>query len=265
MSLHKNVARFALGYAALVEGGAALVRFRERSVAFTSAMERAIALDRRLVVIGDPDAGFHTRFMRAYGCGDVCVDLNGCPKCPMTVVRTSPRGRRPGSPTTRPSCSCPASSNTSWTSMPPSKRSLGWRAAPRMPSSSRSSRGRSRPACTPTPGGASRPRRASVDDSGAGTRGLRREARGDRRVGVLAARPSGRRDAADVGGQPRTSAHGGQAGEPNLGDQLRQARADLHRLGVSDQNRVLVYSAPSLARWAVSSGSASASSCEESR
>jgi len=28
-----------------------------------------------------------------------------------------------------------------------------------------------------------------------------------------------------------------------LGDQLRQARADLHRLGVSDQNRVLVYSA----------------------
>jgi len=28
-----------------------------------------------------------------------------------------------------------------------------------------------------------------------------------------------------------------------LSDQLRQARADLHRLGVSDQNRVLVGSA----------------------
>lgn len=28
-----------------------------------------------------------------------------------------------------------------------------------------------------------------------------------------------------------------------LADQLRQSRADLHRLGVSDQNRVLVYSA----------------------
>lgn len=28
-----------------------------------------------------------------------------------------------------------------------------------------------------------------------------------------------------------------------LTDQLRQARSDLHRLGVADQNRVLVYSA----------------------
>jgi hypothetical protein len=37
-------------------------------------------------VIGDPDAGFHTRLMRAYGCGDVCVDMNGCPRCPVTVV-----------------------------------------------------------------------------------------------------------------------------------------------------------------------------------
>ena len=49
-------------------------------------MERASALGRRLVVIGDPDAGMHTRLMRAYGCGDVCVDLNGCPRCPVTVV-----------------------------------------------------------------------------------------------------------------------------------------------------------------------------------
>jgi len=96
MSLPRNVARFALGYAALVEGGAALVRFRERSVAFASAMERAIALDRRLVVIGDPDAGFHTRFMRAYGCGDVCVDLNGCPRCPVTVVTDITKGATPG-------------------------------------------------------------------------------------------------------------------------------------------------------------------------
>jgi hypothetical protein len=46
-----------LGYAALVESGAAMVRFRERTVAFMSAMERATALGRRLVVIGDPDAG----------------------------------------------------------------------------------------------------------------------------------------------------------------------------------------------------------------
>ncbi len=29
----------------------------------------------------------------------------------------------------------------------------------------------------------------------------------------------------------------------SLADQLRQARCDLHRLGVADQNRVLVYAA----------------------
>jgi len=28
-----------------------------------------------------------------------------------------------------------------------------------------------------------------------------------------------------------------------LGDQLRQARVDLHRLGIADQNRALLYSA----------------------
>jgi hypothetical protein len=58
-------------------------------------IERAAALDRRLVVIGDPDAGMHTRLWRAYGCGDVCVDLNGCPKCPMTVVADITKGPIP--------------------------------------------------------------------------------------------------------------------------------------------------------------------------
>lgn len=82
----KTIARLTLGYAALVEGSAAIVRFRERSAAFKSASERAATLGRKLVVVGDPDAGMHTRLLRAYGCGDVCVDLNGCPKCPVTVV-----------------------------------------------------------------------------------------------------------------------------------------------------------------------------------
>ena len=36
-----------------------------------------------------------------------------------------------------------------------------------------------------------------------------------------------------------------------LADQLRQARADLHRLGISDQNRALVYSAISAATGVV--------------
>ena len=82
----RSAARLILAYVALVEGCAALIRFRERSLAFKTAAERADALGRRLIVIGDPDAGFHTRLMRAYGCGDVCVDMNGCPRCPVTVV-----------------------------------------------------------------------------------------------------------------------------------------------------------------------------------
>lgn len=96
MTLPRTAARFILGYVGLVEGAAALIRFRERSAAFKLAVERAAALERRLVVIGDPDAGMHTRLLRAYGCGDVCVDMNGCPKCPVTVVADITKGPIPG-------------------------------------------------------------------------------------------------------------------------------------------------------------------------
>lgn len=95
MSFHRSAARFVLGYVGAVEGAAALIRHRERTAAFQAAIERATALDRRLVVIGDPDAGMHTRLWRAYGCGDVCVDLNGCPRCPMTVVADITKGPIP--------------------------------------------------------------------------------------------------------------------------------------------------------------------------
>ena len=92
----KTIARLTLGYAALVEGSAALVRFRERSAAFKSASERAATLGRKLVVVGDPDAGMHTRLLRAYGCGDVCVDANGCPRCPTTIVADITKGPTEG-------------------------------------------------------------------------------------------------------------------------------------------------------------------------
>jgi hypothetical protein len=95
MSMPRLAARLILGYAGVIEGTAALIRFRERTAAFELAMERATALGRRLVVIGDPDAGLHTRLLRAYGCGDVCVDANGCPKCPVTVVADITRGPIP--------------------------------------------------------------------------------------------------------------------------------------------------------------------------
>lgn len=47
-------------------------------------------------VIGDPDAGMHTRLRRAYGCGDVCVDAKGCPMCPVVRVANIAAGPVPG-------------------------------------------------------------------------------------------------------------------------------------------------------------------------
>ena len=57
-------------------------RFRSRERLFDLARKRAALLGRPLVVIGDPDTGMHTRLARAYDCGELCVDLTGCPSCP---------------------------------------------------------------------------------------------------------------------------------------------------------------------------------------
>ena len=92
----QTLARLILGYIGIVEGSAAMIRFRERTRTFELAVNRAVSLGRRLVVIGDPDAGMHTRLMRAYGCGDVCIDLRGCPKCPATIVADITSGPIPG-------------------------------------------------------------------------------------------------------------------------------------------------------------------------
>lgn len=68
------------------EGLAAQRRFAARAEQYQLAQARALAAGRPLVVVGDPDAGLHTRFARAYGCGDVCIDLLGCPACPNSVT-----------------------------------------------------------------------------------------------------------------------------------------------------------------------------------
>jgi len=81
-----TIARVALGGIVAVEGAAALARFNDRKRFFAAAAQRAQQLGRTLVVIGDPDAGMHTRMLRAYGCGDVCVDLVGCGACPDSVA-----------------------------------------------------------------------------------------------------------------------------------------------------------------------------------
>lgn len=62
-------------------------RLTRRKELFRRASERALELGLPLLVVGDPDTGFVTRFFgRAYGCGDLCTDLTGCPKCPHGIA-----------------------------------------------------------------------------------------------------------------------------------------------------------------------------------
>ena len=78
-------AAVALGGIAAAEGALAWGRHRRRARVYVDAVERANEIERPLVVIGDPDSGLHTRLARAYGCGAVCVDLHGCPACPVQI------------------------------------------------------------------------------------------------------------------------------------------------------------------------------------
>lgn len=89
-------ARIALGGALLAESGMALRRFEARRHAFEAAARRAATLGRPLVVVGDPDAGAHTRLVRAYECGDLCIDLRGCPRCQIMQAADLTAGPVPG-------------------------------------------------------------------------------------------------------------------------------------------------------------------------
>ena len=91
-----TVARLAFGGVLLTEGGAALHRFESRRRLFEAAARRAYELGRPLVVVGDPDAGAHTRLVRAYGCGDLCLDLQGCPMCQVMQAADLTAGPVPG-------------------------------------------------------------------------------------------------------------------------------------------------------------------------
>lgn len=92
----ETLARLALGGVLLAEGGIALRRFERRRRAFAAAARRAAELRRPLVVVGDPDAGAHTRLMRAYDCGDLCIDLHGCPMCRVMQAADLTAGPVPG-------------------------------------------------------------------------------------------------------------------------------------------------------------------------
>lgn len=74
----------------------AFLRVRDRKRVFDEAARRAQALGRPLVVVGDPDGGLVTSVVRAYGCGDVCVDLSGCQMCPVARAHDLTAGPTPG-------------------------------------------------------------------------------------------------------------------------------------------------------------------------
>ena len=77
----RTLSRVAFATLAAAESGLALQRWHRRRTSFEAATRRALDLGRPLVVVGDPNAGAHTSLMPAYGCGDLCVDLRGCPRC----------------------------------------------------------------------------------------------------------------------------------------------------------------------------------------
>lgn len=86
MSTFRTFARVALGGLVVAETAVAYRRWQARREAFDLAARRAAALRRPLIVVGDPDGGAVTRLHRAYGCGDLCVDINGCPMCKVARV-----------------------------------------------------------------------------------------------------------------------------------------------------------------------------------
>lgn len=77
----RTIARLAFVAVAGAELVGAQRRFAARQELFAAAQARATATKRPLVVIGDPH-GAHTRLLPAYGCGDLTLDLTGCPSCP---------------------------------------------------------------------------------------------------------------------------------------------------------------------------------------
>lgn len=57
-------------------------RRRHRATLYDQAMARSIEQSKMLIVVGSPLRGLAAQVLGpAYGCGDLCVDTNGCPTC----------------------------------------------------------------------------------------------------------------------------------------------------------------------------------------
>lgn len=73
-----------------------------RHALYRSAQRRAQQTGKPLLVIGANDLGGLSGSIAAalslYGCGDVCLDLEGCPRCPHSSVTSSVESALPALP-----------------------------------------------------------------------------------------------------------------------------------------------------------------------
>jgi len=52
-----------------------------RKTEFNKATIKSKELNKKLIVIGSPYTGFMNKMYPNYGCGDICIDINGCNDC----------------------------------------------------------------------------------------------------------------------------------------------------------------------------------------
>jgi hypothetical protein len=82
-----RLALWTLGLVAAREAWLALGPRRwRRQEGYAAAKARAEELGLPLLVVGAPSAGFVNVALTDYGCGDLCVDLEGCPGCERAVT-----------------------------------------------------------------------------------------------------------------------------------------------------------------------------------
>jgi len=63
-----------------------LQRVYRRKYLYEQAYEKSKIKNKELLVIGNPSAGFvNKNIYTCYGCGDICLDINGCDDCPKQI------------------------------------------------------------------------------------------------------------------------------------------------------------------------------------
>jgi hypothetical protein len=63
-----------------------LYRVYRRINLYNKAQEKSKSTNKELLVIGNPDSGFiNKNIYKCYGCGDICLDINGCDDCPKQI------------------------------------------------------------------------------------------------------------------------------------------------------------------------------------